>query len=95
MTAAQRKFRRFCKLGRCGAVPLKHAIKDWSNNFEETRSALKKKNQQDDQEKARTPLNIDVVRESVLRSPRHSIRKQAAAVEMSRESVRRILTLDL
>ena len=43
LTAAQRKFRRFRKLGRGGAVPLKHAIKDWSNNFEETGSALKKK----------------------------------------------------
>ena len=33
--------------------------------------------------------------ESVLRSPRRSICKQAVAVEMCRESVCRILTLDL
>ena len=42
-----------------------------------------------------SPQNIDVVRESMLRSPRRSIRKQAAAVEMLRESVRSILALDL
>lgn len=47
--AAQREFRRFYNLGRHGAVPSKHAITNWINNFEETGSALKK-NQQDDQE---------------------------------------------
>ncbi len=43
LTAAQREFRRFYNLGRHGAVPSKHAIKCWINNFEETGSALKKK----------------------------------------------------
>ncbi len=42
LTAAQREFRRFYNLGRHGAVPSKHAIKCWINNFEETGSALKK-----------------------------------------------------
>ncbi|PSN41601.1 hypothetical protein C0J52_17604, partial [Blattella germanica] len=92
--AAQREFRRFYNLGRHGVVPSKHAIKGWINNFEETGSALKKK-PTGRPRSARTPQNIDVVRESVLRSPRRSIRKQSAAVGMSRESVRRILRLDL
>lgn len=94
LEAAQREFRRFYNLGRHGVVPSKHAIKGWINNFEETGSALKKK-PTGRPRSARTPQNIDVVRESVLRSPRRSIRKQSAAVGMSRESVRRILRLDL
>jgi len=92
--AAQREFRHFYNLGRHGAVPSKHAITNWINNFEETGSALKKK-PTGRPRSARTPQNIDVVHEVVLRSPRRSIRKQAAAVEISRESVRRILHLDL
>ena len=68
--------------------------KIWINNFEETRSALKKK-PTGRPKSARNPQNIDVVRESVLRILRRLVRNQAAAVEMSRESVRRILTLDL
>ncbi|PSN57112.1 hypothetical protein C0J52_01298 [Blattella germanica] len=83
LEAAQREFRRFYNLGRHGVVPSKHAIKGWINNFEETGSALKKK-PTGRPRSARTPQNIDVVRES-----------QSAAVGMSRESVRRILRLDL
>ncbi|KAF2347936.1 hypothetical protein FHG87_021307, partial [Trinorchestia longiramus] len=92
--SAQREFRRFYNLGRHGAVPSKHAKKCWNNNFQETGSTLKKK-PTGRPRSARTPQNIDVVRESVLQSPRRSIRKQAVTVEMSRESVRRIVTLDL
>ena len=44
---------------------------------------------------ARTPQNIEAVRVSVLRSPRRSVRKVAAAVRLSRECVRQILHVDL
>ena len=68
--------------------------KPWINNFEESGPALKKK-PTGRPRSSRNPQNIDVERESVLQNPRRSIRKQAAAVEMSLESVRKILTLYL
>jgi len=43
LEGVQREFRHFFNLGRHGQVPSKHAIKTWIKNFEETRSALKKK----------------------------------------------------
>ena len=67
LTAAQRKFRHFCKLGHYSAVSSKHAIKCWINNFEETESALKKK-PTGQPRSARTPQSIDVLRESVVRA---------------------------
>ena len=77
-------------LGRYGRVPSKHEIKTSIKNFEETGSALKKK-PTGRPRSARTPQNIEAVRISVLRSPRRSVRKLAAAVRLSRECVRRIL----
>lgn len=94
LEGAQREFRRFFNLGRHGRVPSKHAIKTWIKNFEETGSALKRK-PTGRPRSARTPQNIEAVRVLVLRSPRRSVRKQAAAVRLSRESVRRILHFDL
>jgi hypothetical protein len=76
-------------------VPSKHAIKAWNKNFEETGTALKKK-PTGRPRRARTPQNIEAARfVSVLRSPRRSVRKLAAAVRLSRECVRRILHVDL
>ena len=69
----------FFNLGRHGRVPSKHAIKTWIKNFEETGSALKKK-PTGRPRSAPTPQNIEAVRVSVLRSPRRSVRKLAAAV---------------
>jgi len=68
--------------------------KTWIKNFEETGSDLKKK-PIGRPRSARTPQNIEAVRVSVLRSPRRSVRKIAAAVRLSRECVRRILYVDL
>ena len=93
---AQKEFWRFFffNLRRHGRVPSKHAIKTWIKNFEETGSVLKKK-QTGRPRSARTPQNIKAVRASVLRNPRHSVHKLAAAVRLSRECVRRILHVDL
>ncbi|KAL4706106.1 hypothetical protein ACJJTC_017886 [Scirpophaga incertulas] len=44
---------------------------------------------------ARTPENVERVREAVEASPRRPARKQAAALRMSYRSVRRILRYDL
>ena len=92
LTAAQRKFQCLCKLRCDGAVPSKHMIKCWIDNFEETEPALKKSTERPS---ARTPQNIDIVNNSILRRPHCSICMQAAAVEMSQESVCQILDLDL
>jgi len=66
----------------------------WIKNSEETGSALKKK-PTGRPRSAHTPQNIEAVCVSVLRSPRCSVRKLAAAVRLSRECVRRILQVDL
>lgn len=89
----QRVFRRFYKLGCHGTVPSKHTVNCWINNFEETRSDLKK-NPTGRSGSDCTPQNIHVVCESVLRSPQRLICKQAAAVKMSREGAHRILTVN-
>lgn len=91
LEGAQREFRRHFHLNR---VPSKHAIRTWIDNFEETGSALKKK-PTGRPRSARTARNIEAVRISVLQSPRRSARKQAAALRLPRESVRRILHFDL
>jgi len=90
----QRKFRRFFNLGHHHQVHSTHAINTWTKNFEETGSALKKK-RTGHPRSARTPQNIEAVCVTVLRSPRRSVRKLAAAVRLSREYVRRILHVDL
>lgn len=43
----------------------------------------------------RTPNNIEQVRQSILQSPRRSVRKHAAALGMSDRSARRILHEEL
>ena len=94
LEGVQREFQRYFNLGRHGQVPSKHAIKTWIKNFEETGSALKKK-PTGRTRSARTPQNIEGVLVSILRSPRRSVRKLAAAVRLSRKCVRRILHVDL
>jgi len=59
-----------------------------------TGSALKKK-PNGRPRSAPNPQNIEAVHVSVLRSPRRSVRKLAAAVRLSRECVRRSLHVDL
>jgi hypothetical protein len=80
----------YFNLGHHGRFTSKHAIKSWIENLEETGSALKK-NLTERPRTARTPQNIEAVRVSVVRSPRRSVRKQAAAVRLPPECVRQIL----
>jgi len=94
LTAARREFRRHYNLGRHDRVLSCIAIKTWVNNFEETGSALKKK-PPGAQRTQRTPENIEAVRTSFEKSPRRSVRKQAAALDLRRTTVRRILHNDL
>ena len=60
----------------------------WVNNFRETGDVKKKKPGLP--QTARSPQNIEAVRQSGLRSPRRSARKHASALELSARSVRQI-----
>lgn len=92
--ATQRQFRAFFQLGRHGEVPSRSTIMRWVTNFRTTGSAMKKK-PTGRPRSARTPENIGRVRAAVENSPRRPARKQAAALNMSDRSVRRILRFDL
>ena len=92
--ATQRAFRIRFALGRRDTVPDKNTIYRWVSNFRQTGSALN----QTSPGRPRTatgPENVAVVRASILKSPRRSARKHAAALRLSDRSVRRILHLDL
>jgi len=84
LEVAQMEFGRFFNGRRHGRVPSKHAIKTSIKNFEETGSAMENKST-GRPKSARTPHNIEALHVSVLRSPRRSVRKLAAAVRLSQE----------
>lgn len=91
---ARREFRRHFNLGRHDRVPSAHAIKTWIHNFEESGSAMGKK-PPGRARTIRTPVNIQAVRDAVIRSPHRSIRRHAASLQLHSSSVRRILVQDL
>lgn len=92
--AVQRQFRRRFNIGPRGKVPTRNTILLWVNNFRATGSALKRKSTGRPRS-ARTPENIERVREAVEASPRRPARKQAVSLHLSDRSVRRILRFDL
>jgi hypothetical protein len=71
--ATQRAFRVHFNIAPCGRVPGRQSIVSWVNNFRETGDVKKKKPGLP--RTLRTPQNIDLVRLSVLRSPRRSTRQ--------------------
>ncbi|PNF23302.1 hypothetical protein B7P43_G17108 [Cryptotermes secundus] len=73
-------------------VPGWQSIVTWANTFRRTGSVEKRRS---GERPIRSPQNMEAVRQSFLRSPRHSARKHAAALGMSDCSVRRILHDDL
>jgi len=92
--ATQRAFRIRFTPGQRDTVPDKKMIDRWVSNFRQTGSALKRTSPGRPQT-ATGPENVAVVRASILKSPRHSARKHAAALRLSDRSVRRILHRDL
>lgn len=90
---AQREFRTRFQIPPRDSVPDRKSIVLWVKNFRETGSVVKKRGGRP--RSARTPENINAVRQSVLQSPQRSARKHAAALLMSDRSVRRILHMDL
>lgn len=94
VVAVQRQFRRRFNVAPRGKVPTRNTILLWVGNFRATGSALKRKSPGRPRS-ARTPENVERVRAAVEASPRRPARKQAAALQMSDRSVRRILRYDL
>ena len=89
IVATQRAFRRHFNIAPRGRVPGRQSIVSWVNNFREVGDVKKKKPGLP--RTARSPQNIEAVRQSVLRSPRRSARIHASALGLSARSVRRIL----
>ena len=81
-------------LGRHAPVPDRKTILLWVTNFRATGSALKRK-PPGRPRSARTPENIQAVRESILRSPRRAAVKHTSALHLSEWTVRRILHANL
>ena len=94
VTATLRNFRTHFHLSRHDPILDRKSILLWVKNFRDTGSALKRK-PSGRPRSVRTPENIQIARESVLRSPRRSAHKHSAALSLSLRNVRRILHLDL
>lgn len=90
----QRAFRLRFNLRPLDLVPDRNAIIRWVASFRTTGSTLKKK-PPGRPRTVRTPENVERIRQVVQRSPRRSVVKQAAALQLSERSVRRMLHLDL
>jgi hypothetical protein len=94
VVVTHRLFRRHFNIERHGRIPERHTITNWVNKFRTTSSALDRKPGRN-VKYVRTPENIERVRNAVNRSPRHSARKHASALALSRSSMGRILHSDL
>ena len=86
IVAVQRAFRTRYQIPPRDQVPDRKSILLWVENFRGTGSVSKKRRGRP--RTSRTPENIEVVRQSVLQSPRRSARKQASALGISNRSVR-------
>ena len=97
-TVVQEKFRRHF---RCRHAPSKSRIFDWTKKFRKHgtvhnfNSKCLKDTYSGRSVNARTERNIDVVRDSVGRSPKKSIRRHSQELGIPRESTRRVLKLDI
>ena len=93
VTETQRLFKRRFNIGRHGNVPSHNSILRWVNALRTTGSLLKTK-PPGRARTARTPGNVDRVREAITRSPRRSARRHSAELGISQSTVQRILHKD-
>ena len=96
---AQLEFRK--KFG-CTDFPAKAVIYKWRNKFRVFGSVNNLNSKHPNRyshsgrrKSARTPENVDAIRDSVVRSPRKSVRRRSQELGINRETVRRILFTDL
>ena len=94
VTEMQRLFKRRFNIGRHGNVPRRNSILRWVNALRTTGSLLKTKTPGPTRT-ARTPRNVDRVREAIIRSPRPSARRHSAELGISQSILQRILHKDL
>ena len=86
----QRLFRCRFNIGRHGNIPSRSTILRWVTSFR-TRGTIMKKKPPGPVATARTPENVERVREAIVRSPTRSARRHAVELGMSESTVRRIL----
>ena len=94
VTETQRLFKRRFNIGRHGNVPSRNSILRWVNALRTTGSLLKTK-PPGPARTAKTPRNVDRVREAIFRSPWRSARRHSAELEISQITVQRISQKDL
>ena len=94
VTETQRLFKRRFNIGRYDNVPSRNSILRWVNALRTTGSLLKTK-PTGPARTARTPGNVNRVREAITRSPRRSARRHSPELEISQSTVQRILHKDL
>lgn len=94
VVAVQRDFRIHFNVGRHGAVPSRPTIMKWVTSFRTTGNIMAKK-PPGATRTVRSLENIDRVRTAMTTSPGRSARRHASALHIGRESVRKILKLDL
>ena len=90
---ALRKFRQHFKMKTFDTVPNRKTVIRWVTKFRTEGTLTKSKRVSP--RKVRTPENIEVVKQSVQRSPFRSARKHALALGISEPTVRKILHEDL
>lgn len=90
----QREFRRHFNIGRHGDIPTSRTIRRWVTSLRST-GKLTNKKPPGPRRSARTPENVDRVRQAIQRSPGRSARKHASELRLSDRTVRRILHVDL
>lgn len=93
VVGAQRALRREFDLSPRDPVPSANAINIWVRNFEATASTTKKRG--GSVKTARTPENVNRVRDALARSPRKSAMRHSLELGLSDRTVRRILKSDL
>jgi len=90
----QRLFHRHFNIPHHGHVPCHNTIKEWVQNIRENVSALKRK-PRGRIPMVRTPENVYKLRMAIVKSPRHSVRRNSSAIGLSDRSGQRILHEDL
>ena len=90
----QRAFRKKFNLKTSQSAPSRKSILRWVENFRKDGQTADKK-PPGPKRSIRTPENIARVSQAIKISPTRSARRHAASLNISRESVRRILTTDL
>ena len=70
-------------------------VLEWFERFKEGREDIKDDEHPSQESFAITPCNIEIVREFIKNEPKYSLRHMAMELNMSKDSIHRILTENL